>query len=609
MSLHQSLLIPVRKFTRGGGSFAWPRRPVLCSPRAADLLPLGQLAADLAATGMPARVGQAAGLAADVTVVRDPAVAGPEAYRLTVTPHGVEIRSSGDAGAYYGIQTLRDLHAMSGARLPCCRVDDAPVFARRGIYHDCSRGKVPRLETLKLLVEQLARWKINELQLYVENVFTFRRHPAIGRGYSPFTPGEILSLQEHARAHHVRLVGSLASFGHLEKVLALPEYRPLGEFTDRPCSTLCPTDPGSAALLADLYDEFAPLFEAADFNICGDETWELGKGRSKPRADRLGLGFVYMEFLKKVRRLCLRHGKRMNMWADIVLDHPEVLGDWPHDTVMLNWDYHPQGGRIPRTKEIVDRGLACVVCPGTNAWGSHGCRLRMGQENIRAFAAEGLKQSAEGLLNTDWGDGGHLNMLAVSLPNFAYGAACSWNLSGVEDRGFVQRFCRHTFGPEARELAGAIETLGSLDAAVGLPYANSLPTYGCFCVPLDQIRPEAKPFEAATCAKLEAHAKALEKLRWPAIGRAAAPFLSDTYAEFALASHMDVVACRWLAALKHAAAGKAPRGVARLGTQTAEVAEHLRTVWERRNKPSRLFQVLDQLRTNARACGKGAQGG
>jgi len=55
---------------------------------------------------------------------------------------------------------------------------------------------------------------------YVENVFTFKKHPEIGRGYSPFTPEEILSLQEHCKKHHIRLVGSLSSFGHLKYSIA-----------------------------------------------------------------------------------------------------------------------------------------------------------------------------------------------------------------------------------------------------------------------------------------------------------------------------------------------------------------------------------------------------
>ena len=127
---------------------------------------------------------------------------------------------------------------------------------------------------------------------------------------------------------------------------------------------------------------------------------------------------------------------------------------------MLNWDYNPAGKRIRRTREIVDAGLAVMVCPGTNSWQSHGCRLAMGMKNIAKFAAEGLRCGAEGFLNTDWGDYGHRNMLAVSLHNLAYGAAHAWHTQGVRDGGFTERFCRSTFGLSGEEMAASIRILG-----------------------------------------------------------------------------------------------------------------------------------------------------
>ncbi len=607
MDIAKSLLIPVKKYSSRGGRFSWPRRALLASPRTADLLPLRQLAGDLKSAGVTAIVEQAAALPTAVSIVRDNAIAGGESYRLAISPAGVEIRTCTDAGAYYAVQTLRELVTLAGKSLPCCVIDDEPDFPRRGVYHDVSRGKVPKLATLKDLVERLARWKINELQLYIENVFTFRRHPAIGRGFDPLTPEDILALQEHCKCHHVRLVGSLASFGHLEKVLALPEYAHLGEYTDRPCSTLCPTDGGAIRLLGELYEEFAPLFEAVDFNICGDETWELGKGRSKRRARQIGQGRLYTEFLLKVRQLCLRHGKRMNMWADIVLQHPEVLGDWPKDVVMLNWDYAPAGVLIPRTREITDRGIACMVCPGTNAWGSHGCRLRMGQKNIHDFAAEGLARGAEGLLNTDWGDCGHRNVLAVSLANFAYGGACSWNLAGVADRGFVERFCRHSLGNVGRRgaaaLAASIETLGSIEETMGWPHANSLPTCWVLFAPLNTLKADPSlPFDndAEQCAKLEAHAANIENLRWPDPSQADDLFDADTFAEFALAAQLDAFACRWLITVKHHVAGRTPPRLREVRQAARDLAGPVKTTWLRRNRPSRLGEVLDTLKALAR---------
>ncbi|HUU92520.1 MAG TPA: glycoside hydrolase family 20 zincin-like fold domain-containing protein, partial [Phycisphaerae bacterium] len=153
------LLIPVRRCIKRRGRFRWPANAVLAGPRTQDALPLGQLADDLARLRVRARIARNAWGPATVRIRRDGFVPNPEGYRLTVSPQGVEIVSSTAAGAYYGVQTLRELVAGHGRTLPACVIDDAPAFRRRGVYLDCSRGKVPRLETLKTLVEQLARWK------------------------------------------------------------------------------------------------------------------------------------------------------------------------------------------------------------------------------------------------------------------------------------------------------------------------------------------------------------------------------------------------------------------------------------------------------------------
>jgi hypothetical protein len=603
----ENLLIPVHRCVKERGVFRWPAAAILASPSAADLVPLGQLAEDLATLGVRARIERNAVGPAAVRLRRDKAVAGREAYRLTIAPSGVEIAASANAGAYYAVQTLRELLVAHGRALPASTIDDAPDFARRGIYLDCSRGKVPRVETLKALVEHLAHWKVNEFQLYVENVFTWRRHPAIGRGYSPFTPGELLAVQDHCTKHHVLFVGSLASFGHLEKILALPPYQHLGEmagFRGLPGgTTLCPGDPGSIRLVEELYEEFVPLFEADDFNVCCDETWELGRGRSKRRAERIGLGRVYLEFLKKIRRLCLRHGKRMNAWADIVLDHPEVLADLPKDIVMLNWDYRPDGRRIPRTQEILDAGLPVVVCPGTNAWNTHGCRLDLGMRNIDRFAEEGSRCGVEGLLNTDWGDNGHRNLLAVSLHNFAWGAAHSWHHRGAARERFTERFCRHTFAAAGDgRLAQAIRTLGSAHEALGLPDANDTLLYNAFLGPTREfLRADdrrGKALEAVRLADLRAHRAALGALRWPVLPRSADPFLRLTCEEFAAATLLDEAACRRAAVLKQLREGHQPceREFRRLIEATQTAAKELERVWLLGNKPSRLCDNLKGMR-------------
>ena len=614
----KELLIPVRKWRRLSGSFTFARSVGLQSGQDADRLPMKQLREDLSGLGVsPGAPGRSA-RTAEVRILRDPQMPNDEAYRLTIRPDGIEIISRAAAGAYYAVQTLRELLIIHGKTIPAMRIDDTPQFARRGVYYDCSRGKVPTIKTLRALIERLGRWKINELQLYVENTFTFAGHSDIGRGYSPFTPDDILAIQDHCKKHHIRLVGSLASFGHMEKILALPEYRHLGELPGHNGhpggTTLCPGDPGSIKLLSDMYAEFLPLFEADDFNICGDEPWELGKGRSKKRADKVGVGRVYLDFILKIHKLCRKHGKRMNMWADIVLAHPEIIPDIPKDIVMLNWDYNLDARRIRRTHEITDAGLSVVGCPGTHGWQSHGSRMEVALNNVAAFARTARQQQAEGFLNTDWGDCGHRNSLGVSLHSLAHGAACAWCDAKVDHKRFTERFCRHVFDDKAGKLALALQRLGDepdnlLYHALVEPFDPKTPV-----PPFDRILYEpqiktrrlhdrretmkrlgrAKPlggndFRAFANERTEA----IKGLRIPKIA-VADEFEAIALEEFDLARRMDLLACRrMLTGCDFSEGRRVPVSALRcLAGEMRDLSEDFARLWRARNRPSRLRDNL-----------------
>ena len=95
-----------------------------------------------------------------------------ESYTLDVVENAIAITAGGPAGAFYAIQTLRQLFTQP--EIPCLHIEDAPDFAHRGFYHDITRGRISTLETLLNLVEDMAYYKLNSLQLYVEHVFPFK---------------------------------------------------------------------------------------------------------------------------------------------------------------------------------------------------------------------------------------------------------------------------------------------------------------------------------------------------------------------------------------------------------------------------------------------------
>jgi len=461
------LLLPQpRRVRRAAGTFKIADSLPLRLPPASDaseLTAAQQLADDVRRLGVDTLISRAADATATVqrgiAVRRGKVSGGPEAYRLTVHAAGVNIVANTSRGTYYGIQTLRQLVRQFGRALPALAIDDSPGFPLRGVYHDISRGRVPTVDTIKQLIELLAHLKVNSLSLYIEYPYRYERHPLIWEDTEPLSAEDILEIQNFAALHHVDFVPSQASFGHLERLLSKKPYQHLANTPPRTLKTsrlggyggtsLDPTNPQSLKLLAELYEEFLPQFDSPYFNACCDEVWDLGDGKSAARAKRIGKGRLFADFIREIDRLSRSYGKRTMIWADIVKHHPEAAERIPKDVIMLNWWYYPgktQEWMVDHSRAIRKSGHELVVCPGVNNWASFMPRTGQMRANIRAFAKAGQDAGAMGLLNTEWGDGGHFNLLATALPGFAEGAEQSWCREASDADTMGRRWTLHVLG-------------------------------------------------------------------------------------------------------------------------------------------------------------------
>lgn len=289
------------------------------------------------------------------------------------------------------------------------------MFEARAFMLDISRDRVPTTETLRLIVDILARYRYNQLQLYTEHTFSYEGHEEVWEESSPMTPREIAKLQTYCRVQGIELVPNQNSFGHMERWLVHPKYNSLAKFPKGGAvtpwgtvkkfpTTLDPSNPGSIELVEDLFAQLLPNFESGLFNIGCDETFEI----SDPEE--------YFGFLMKVVAAARRHGKRPMFWGDIILKHPEFIERLPKDLIALDWGYegnHPFEDEARRFKEA---GLDFYVCPGTSSWRSLGGRVENMRENLAAAEKAGRIYGAKGYMLTDWGDEGHFQPLAASLP-------------------------------------------------------------------------------------------------------------------------------------------------------------------------------------------------
>lgn len=307
------------------------------------------------------------------------------------------------------------------------------MFDVRAYMLDISRDKVPTMGTLRLIVDLLAKFEYNQFQLYTEHTFAYSAHRDVWAAASPLTAEEIRELDAYCALRGIDLVPNQNSFGHLERWLVKPAYNhlaelpqggaplPWGGFKKDP-TTLCPTDPASLAFLDGLYAELLPNFASGLFNIGCDETFDLlGGGRSAAAVRERGAGRVYLDFLKQVAALARKYGKRPMFWGDVVLKHPELVPELPKDLIALDWGYegnHPFGEEAAKFRAA---GLDFYVCPGTSAWNSLAGRVENMRENMIAAERAGRLHGACGFLVADWGDGGHWQPLAASLPGLVFG--------------------------------------------------------------------------------------------------------------------------------------------------------------------------------------------
>ena len=398
-----------------------------------------------------------------------------ESYEINISENIIKICASSEAGLLYAVNTLRQIIRLKGTMLPCLNILDKPYFKIRGFYHDITRGKVPTLETLKELCDRLSFYKINQLQLYIEHTFAFKELSEVWMDKDPLTAEEVLELDMYCRKRSIELVPSISTFGHLYEVLRSQTFNHLCELNDSRSKkyswydrmahhTLDASNPESLEFVKGCIDEYLPLFSSNKFNICCDETFDLGKGRSAALKDKIGTGKLYVNFLNDIIKHVKSYNKEVMFWGDIIVKYPEYLKEIPKDVICLNWAYH-ESVTEDNTRKIAHSGIKQYVCPGVSGWNRLMNLMEPSFVNINKMISYGRKYKAEGVLNTDWGDFGHVNLFANSMPGMIYGGALSWNPDQEgEACDFYKAISRMEFGEGAENLVLLLSELSKVQA-------------------------------------------------------------------------------------------------------------------------------------------------
>ncbi|HDD34261.1 MAG TPA: beta-N-acetylhexosaminidase [Thermofilaceae archaeon] len=333
----------------------------------------------------------------------------------------------GDPAIYYA--TLIQLVIQGRGYIPEVRVEEELRFRFRGFHLDVARGGVPTVETLKKLIKWLFLLKYNYLAIYVEDLFPWEKYPDIGAKRGRYTIEEWREVVKYGRSLGVEVFPSLELCGHMENILALPNYRKFSEWHRPSEGCLKVSDEEARKFVEELLVEAIEKTESEYIHIGGDETWALGRGRSLDKTLKFEGPRLYAEHHSRLVEIVRSKGKTPILWGDMIAGMylreserelwREVLENpvW-REVVIANWDYTANTVEYFRSKIRLfkDKGYRQVVCPGLWNWNKYYPDYDTALTNLRNFLTAAREEGVMGFMVTAWGDDGEECLFSFLYP-------------------------------------------------------------------------------------------------------------------------------------------------------------------------------------------------
>lgn len=344
----------------------------------------------------------------------------------------ITIQYSKVCHAFYALITIYMMKCQKGF-LPCFTAFDKADIENRGYMLDISRGKVPKLSTLKLIADILARFEYNQFQLYIEGFSFF--YPSFSEYCDIETSlncREIKELSEYCKERFIELIPIQNTLGHMAKWLSKNEYSNLAECEDGfdwkgyhfPPTTVDTQNPKTLSLIEKMTEDLLDSFSSEKINFGLDEPFEFccGKNKDKNPKDLL------LDYISRLNGLADKNDRHMMMWADSLFKYECVSDCLNKDITYLEWGYEKEYPFDKRCKKLSEAGADFYVCPGTSSWLSFTGITDDMLKNVSNAVNAAIKYNAKGILLTDWGDENHMQPIWFSMPAIIYCSALCHNM-------------------------------------------------------------------------------------------------------------------------------------------------------------------------------------
>lgn len=338
----------------------------------------------------------------------------PEGYVLEADSRRVVVAGADDAGAFYGMQSLRQL--VRGGAVTGARIRDWPYKPFRGI-----KLYLPGPENLaffkRFVRDFMALYKFNKMIVEVNAAMRLDRHPELNEGWMALGndlnytrrdralgPGrsfqdsanadtadsailekaDVVDLVRFASEQHIEVIPEIPTLTH--SYYLLTRHRDLAEITDAEWpDTYCPSEPRIYDLVFDVIDEYLEVMQPRMVHVGHDE-WRMPVGAC-PRCRGKSVTELFAHDVNRIYDHLKQRHVQVAMWGDHLMeplrgkqtrhvanakgapyDAPGALSPAqvrtliPKDILIFNWfwDSDVPGGGEPAEGMLREWGFAQV---------------------------------------------------------------------------------------------------------------------------------------------------------------------------------------------------------------------------------------------------------
>jgi hypothetical protein len=272
----------------------------------------------------------------------------------------------------------------------------------RALLYDLARSQRVNMAHMKKMIERLSGFGFNMLVINLEYRFDFPSCPGMAPSGS-LTIETAQELTEYGKKKGVAVVGQPNLACHCEGIGATELYADYtcDPYEQKPWGGYEQLDLGKCEvrkLVKNMIRDVCEAFPGDFLHIGGDEIRQMHVLFPDDVKMQDQMLKEYISFLLEAAQ---ETGRRIMIWGDMPLKHPELLPGLSRDIIICDWHYAPEGSRetLAKYKEL---GFNVIAAPAVSTCSVFCLEPHKTYQNMLNMIGDARDLELDGFLLTTW---------------------------------------------------------------------------------------------------------------------------------------------------------------------------------------------------------------